>query len=73
MHIKYIGSGEAAKALVYYVTDYLTKETLATHMGLEALAYVIQQNDIKYCGDDEMIPSEKCKSLFTKTVNAMMA
>ena len=38
MDIKYIGSGEAAKALVYYVTDYITKESLATHIGLEALA-----------------------------------
>jgi hypothetical protein len=28
MDIKYIGSGEAAKALVYYVTDYITKNTV---------------------------------------------
>jgi hypothetical protein len=28
MDIKYIGSGEAARALVYYVTDYITKATL---------------------------------------------
>jgi hypothetical protein len=42
MDIKYIGSGEAAKALVYYVTDYITKENLVTHVGLQALAYAIK-------------------------------
>ena len=72
MDIKYIGSGEAAKALVYYVTDYITKESLATHVGLEALAYAIQRNDAKYQGDDFTSKSEQGKSLFIKTVNAMM-
>ncbi|KAH7906877.1 hypothetical protein BJ138DRAFT_1137801 [Hygrophoropsis aurantiaca] len=37
MDIKYIGSGEAAKALVYYVTDYISKTDLQTHVGLAAL------------------------------------
>jgi hypothetical protein len=32
MDIKYIGSGEAAKALVFYITDYITKASLATHV-----------------------------------------
>jgi len=72
MDIKYIGSGEAAKALIYYVTDYITKENLATHVGLEALAYAIKQNDAKYYQDDCSLKSEKGKSLFIKTVNAMM-
>ncbi|EGN93339.1 hypothetical protein SERLA73DRAFT_64104 [Serpula lacrymans var. lacrymans S7.3] len=41
MDLKYIGSGEAAKALVYYVTDYITKSQLPTHVGLAAILYAI--------------------------------
>ncbi|KAJ7860952.1 hypothetical protein B0H14DRAFT_2268730, partial [Mycena olivaceomarginata] len=41
MDIKYVGSGEAAKALVHYVTDYVTKSALATHVGLSAVEYAI--------------------------------
>ena len=73
MDIKYVGSGEAAKALVYYVTDYITKENLATEVGLGALAYAIHQNEIKFQGDNETPLSLKGKSLFIKTVNSMMA
>jgi hypothetical protein len=72
MDIKYIGSGEAAKALIYYITNYITKAALATHVGLGALAYTIKQNDIKF--DRELAPKEvQNRSLFNKTVNAMMA
>ena len=74
MDIKYIGSGEAAKALVYYISDYITKNTLATHVGLDALSYAIKQNEAKYVGVKRSTPkSERQKSLFTKTVNAIMA
>ena len=73
MDVKYIGSGEAAKALVYYITDYITKESLATHVGLGVLAYAIKQNDAKYYENKNALDSDKSKSLFVKTVNAMMA
>jgi hypothetical protein len=74
MDIKYIGSGEAAKALVYYISDYITKNTLATHVGLEALSYAIRQNETKFVGMHRTTTaSERNKSLFMKTVNAMMA
>ncbi|KAF8550781.1 hypothetical protein OG21DRAFT_1478399 [Imleria badia] len=36
MDIKYIGSGPAAKALVFYITDYITKSSLSVHAGLDA-------------------------------------
>lgn len=72
MDIKYIGSGEAAKALVFYITDYITKSSLATHIGLGALAYAIRQNDMKF--DGVLAPRDvRNRSLFNKTVNAMMA
>lgn len=73
MDIKYIGSGEAAKALVFYVTDYVTKSTLATHVGLSALIYAVKQNEIKYLDDRDTTPEEERRSLFVKMVNSMMA
>lgn len=73
MDVKYIGSGDSAKALIYYVTDYITKESLTTHVGLEALTYAINRNDQKFSEDMVTPDSLKAKSLFVKTVNSMMA
>ena len=42
--IKFIGSGEEAKPLTYYVTDYITKSPLPTHIGLSALHAAIENN-----------------------------
>lgn len=44
MDIKHIGSGEGAKALIYYVTDYITKASLPTHLGLTALLSVLNKS-----------------------------
>ena len=46
--IKFIGSGEVAKALTYYITDYITKASLPTHLGLQALCYAIKSNNTKF-------------------------
>lgn len=48
MDIKHIGSGEGAKALIYYITDYITKSSLPTYLGLAALMYAIKRTDDKY-------------------------
>ncbi len=48
MDVKHIGSGEGAKALIYYVTDYITKSSLPTHLGLAALMYAINATDARY-------------------------
>ncbi|KAJ7118469.1 hypothetical protein C8R43DRAFT_832054, partial [Mycena crocata] len=73
MDIKYIGSGPAAKALSYYVTDYITKPTLSVHVGLSAVEYAIKRNDEKF----KVAPAEEARvierSLFTKTIMAMMS
>ena len=50
MDIKFIGSGDAAKAMLYYVTDYITKASLPTHIGLGALTYAIQKTNEKHNG-----------------------
>ncbi len=48
MDIKHIGSGEGAKAFIYYVTDYITKSSLPTHLGLAALMYAIMSTNARY-------------------------
>ncbi|EGN97737.1 hypothetical protein SERLA73DRAFT_57420 [Serpula lacrymans var. lacrymans S7.3] len=72
MDIKYIGSGQAAKVLVYYVTDYITKTNLQTHVGLGALEYAIKQHDKKYSNDSMSSRSTQEQYLLTKCVNAYM-
>ncbi|EGO02571.1 hypothetical protein SERLA73DRAFT_150266 [Serpula lacrymans var. lacrymans S7.3] len=70
-YIKFISSGESAKAFVYYVTKYITKSSLAAHISLAAVLYAIQQNNKKFQGLQPMAGTVN-KSWFTKTVNAIM-
>lgn len=72
MDIKYIGSGQAAKALVYYVTDYVTKGSLPLHLGLQSLCWAIRQNEAKYDGPEKVDADIIKRSLMVKVVNAMM-
>ncbi|KAI0710060.1 hypothetical protein C8Q76DRAFT_594532, partial [Earliella scabrosa] len=48
MDIKHIGSGEGAKALIFYITDYITKASLPAHLGLAALLYAINRLPAKF-------------------------
>jgi hypothetical protein len=41
--IKFIGSGEDAKALIYYMTDYITKLSLPFHIAMPAFSFAIQK------------------------------
>lgn len=41
MNIKFIGSGPAAKALVYYIMDYITKNDLQIHARVQMLQATI--------------------------------
>jgi hypothetical protein len=66
MDIKYIGSGPAAKALVFYVTDYITKSSLSVHVGLDAIKYALRGCQYVSTADD---PLAKEKALFVKSVN----
>jgi len=43
MDIKFIGSGESAKAILYYITDYITKTDLKTHVAFSALRLAIEK------------------------------
>ena len=43
MDIKFIGSGESAKAILYYVTDCITKSDLKTHVAFAALELAVKR------------------------------
>ncbi|OJT07088.1 ATP-dependent DNA helicase PIF1 [Trametes pubescens] len=74
MDIKFIGSGEAAKALLYYITDYITKASLPAHVGLAALSYAIQKTNDKF---SDILESEhnarRSRGALNTAVNRMMS
>ena len=41
MDIKFIGSGASVKAILYYITDYITKTQLKTHVAYAALEHAV--------------------------------
>ena len=43
MDTKFIGSGLSAKAVIYYITDYITKSQLKTHVAFAALELAIKK------------------------------
>ncbi|KAI0715432.1 hypothetical protein C8Q76DRAFT_596062, partial [Earliella scabrosa] len=72
MDLKHIGSGEGAKALIYYVTDYITKSSLPAHLGLSALLYAINRASTKYNRVTEWEPKHDVGAL-TILINSMLA
>ncbi|PBK79447.1 hypothetical protein ARMGADRAFT_950809, partial [Armillaria gallica] len=42
MDIKFIGSGVSAKAILYYITDYITKSQLKLHVAYAALDVLME-------------------------------
>ncbi|KAJ7135268.1 hypothetical protein C8R43DRAFT_894419, partial [Mycena crocata] len=76
MDIKFVGSGEAAKAFLYYITDYITKPALTVHAGLAALTHAITVTNTKFpdISDDSVSSDEGTYvGAMTSTVNSMMA
>lgn len=43
MDIKFIGSGQSAKAVIYYITDYITKSQLKTHVAYATLQAAVEK------------------------------
>jgi hypothetical protein len=43
MDIKFIGSGPAAKAVLFYITDYITKTQLQAHVAYAALELAVDR------------------------------
>ena len=72
MDIKHIGSGEAAKALIYYITDYITKSSLPAHVGLAALLHAIHRSADKFKADTDWDVKEYAGAL-TIIVNSLLS
>lgn len=78
--ISFIGSSPAAKALIYYITDYITKSGLSTHVAFSALQVVIQkvkaatQEAESSENPDAVLNAGKLgRQLLTKACNALIS
>ncbi|KAG1793654.1 uncharacterized protein HD556DRAFT_1443442 [Suillus plorans] len=69
---QFIGSGEAAKAAVFYITEYITKGNVPMYVGLQALDFATKMHDAKYINAESVNEAHKRRNLITKSVNAMM-
>lgn len=72
MDIKFVGLGEAAKAFLYYVTDYITKASLTVHVGMAALSYAVKKIYTKIPGGGAALSDDQAKGAVITTVNSMM-
>ena len=71
MDIKYIGSGASAKAVVFYITDYITKSQLQAHVAYAALELAYKKlGEVDSCEDDISL---RAKRLLQKCVYAMIS
>ncbi|KAF8232229.1 hypothetical protein L208DRAFT_1065801, partial [Tricholoma matsutake] len=71
MVIKFIGSGEAAKAILYYVTDYISKAQLKVHVAYAALELAVCKLGEYNPADDELTVQAKC--VLQKCAHAMIS
>ena len=71
MDIKFIGSGPAAKAILYYITDYITKSQLKTHVAYAALELAVKKLG-EYDPDEDVLVM-RAKHLLQKCAHAMIS
>ncbi|KAF5327481.1 hypothetical protein D9619_005136 [Psilocybe cf. subviscida] len=70
--VKFIGSGRAARDLVFYITDYVTKPTLPVHIGMTALRHAISKVSDKMAQSLEGFTASVNTSAIITAVNSMM-
>ena len=71
MDIQFIGSGESAKAMIYYVTDYITKSQLKSHVSYAALQLAVKRCEQVSENDDDF--TVKSKRLLQKCAFALVS
>ncbi|KAJ7765892.1 hypothetical protein DFH07DRAFT_690596, partial [Mycena maculata] len=71
MDIKFIGSGASAKAILYYITDYITKSQLKTHVAFAMLELAVRKlGEFNPLLDDK---TTRAKKLLQKCAYAMIS
>jgi len=71
MDIQFLGSGPSTKAIIYYITDYITKAQLKTHVAYAALALAVQKLECGIATDDP--PTIHAQKLLQKCAFSMIA
>jgi hypothetical protein len=72
MDIKYIFSGSDAKALVYYITDYVTKSSLSFHDTFSLVLKAIQSLEKQTLNNDTIVNAEeKTRRLVLRCYNTL--
>ncbi|KAF9001047.1 hypothetical protein BDZ89DRAFT_897504, partial [Hymenopellis radicata] len=74
MDIKFIGSGASAKAVLYYITDYITKSDLTSHVTFAALEQAVIRSNERVDDSSEPESAEvRGKHLLQSCAYRMMA
>ncbi|KAJ7842470.1 hypothetical protein B0H14DRAFT_2297674, partial [Mycena olivaceomarginata] len=71
MDIKFVGSGVSAKGILYYITDYITKSQLKTHVAFAMLELAVKKLKDFDPQEDEM--TTRAKKLLQKCAYAMIS
>ena len=71
MDIKFIGTGESAHAVLYYITDYISKMQLKMHAAYNILEVALQHLNTYNPGSEEC--NACAKKLLIKCVNAIIS
>jgi len=71
MDIQFIGSGESAKAMIFYITDYITKSQLKSHVAYAALQLAVKKCEDMDDADDDF--TVRSKRLLQKCAYAMIS
>ncbi|KAJ7177006.1 hypothetical protein C8R46DRAFT_833324, partial [Mycena filopes] len=71
MDIKFVGSGPAAKAILYYITDYITKSQLQAHVAYAALELAV--NKLGEFNPEEDDITSRAKSLLQRCAHSLIS
>ncbi|KAJ6570553.1 hypothetical protein DFH09DRAFT_1313152 [Mycena vulgaris] len=71
MGTKFIGSGPAAKAILYYITDYITKSQLKAHVAYAALELAV--NKLKEFDPVEDDLESRARKLLQKCAHSLIS
>ena len=71
MDVKFMGSGPSTKAVIYYITDYITKAQLKAHVAYAALELTVKKLESTDLSDDET--TIRAKKLLQKCAYSMIS